>query len=138
MKETKIDKNQNNQNDKKILAQNIAFFRKKINLSQVALAKMIETSNKNISKWEQGETIPDIFTIKKLSNIFNISVDTLLNPITKDNQIAIKTKTTIPLRWKIYMLLLVNSIIFLLGCIGFFVLITTLNIVLSQTLPSTK
>ena len=110
------------ENDKKILARNIAFFRKKINLSQVALAKMIKTSNKNISKWEQGETIPDIFTIKKLANIFNISVDTLLNPITKDNQIAIKTKTTIPLRWKIYMLLLVNSIIFLLGCIGFFVI----------------
>ena len=127
MKNTKTEKNQNNLEDKKILSQNISFFRKKTNLSQVSLAAKLGTSNKNISKWEKGETIPDIFTVKKLASVFNVSTDTLLNPITEDNKIAITTKSSIPLKWKIYMLFLINSIIFLLGCVAFFVLTLSKN-----------
>jgi transcriptional regulator with XRE-family HTH domain len=109
-------------NDKEILAQNIAFFRKKMNMSQTELAKKIEYSNKNVSKWELGETTPDIFTLKKLASIFNISIDTLVNPITSENKKAIKTKSVVPFRWKVYMLFMVNAILILLGCIAFFVL----------------
>ena len=113
--------------EKQVLAQNIAFFRKKLNLSQTELAKELKYSNKNISKWETGETTPDIFTLKKLAKIFNISLDTLVNPITNESKEAIKTKTVVPLKWKIYMLLLVHAIIFLSACILFFVL-TSLKI----------
>lgn len=108
--------------EKEILAQNIAFFRKKMNLSQTDLAKQLQYSNKNISKWEQGETTPDIFTLKKLAKIFGISVDTLVSPITNENKEAIKTKSAVPFRYKLYILLLVDSIIFLLTCVAFFVL----------------
>lgn len=111
--------------EKEILAQNIAFFRKKMNMSQTELAKKLEYSNKNISKWELAETTPDVFTLKKLAKIFNISLDTLTSPITNENKMAIKTKTAVPFRWKVYMLLLVNAIFILLACIAYFVLTIT-------------
>ncbi len=113
------------QEEKMIFAQNLAFFRKKLGLSQTALGKKLQYSNKNISKWEQGETIPDIFTIKKLASIFNITVDMLINPLSEDNKNAITTKKAIPLKWKIYMLLLIDSIIFLSATIIFYVLQAT-------------
>lgn len=108
--------------EREILAQNISFFRKKLNISQTELAKRIQYSNKNVSKWERGETTPDVFTIKKLAEIFGVTVDTLLSPIAEDTKEAIKTKTKVPFRWKLYMLLLANAIAFLLTCIAFFVL----------------
>jgi len=108
--------------NKDILAQNIAFFRKKMNMSQTDLAKHLQYSNKNISKWEQGETTPDVFTVKKLAHIFGVSVDTLLSPIASESKEAIKTKSAVPFRYKLYILLLVESIIFLLTCTAFFIL----------------
>lgn len=117
---------ENNQTEpegsKKVIAQNIAFFRKKMNLSQTELAAALSYSNKNISKWEQGDTTPDIFTLKKLAKIFGISLDTLTSPMSNDDKTAIKTKTVVPFRWKIYMLLLSNAILILLACIAIFVL----------------
>lgn len=119
-------------NEKDILAQNITYFRKKLNISQTELAKRIQYSNKNISKWECGETTPDVFTLKKLAEIFGVSVDTLLSPISNDTKNVIETKKPVPLRWKIYMLLLSNAIFFLLACVAFFVLkllnVTSFNI----------
>ena len=106
---------------KKIFSQNLLFFRKKLNISQKELSEKIQTSSKNISKWERAETIPDIVTANKIAKLFNITVDTLINPITNDNKKAIDTKTVIPLKWKIYLLLFVNSIILLFSCILFYV-----------------
>lgn len=107
---------------KTTFSQNLLFFRKKMNLSQKELADKLNTSNKNISKWERAETIPDILTIKKLAKIFEVAVDILINPITTDNKKAIAEKVTVPMKWKISMLLLIDSIIFLLSCVIFFVL----------------
>lgn len=113
--------NKNEPTDKEILAQNIAYFRKKLNLSQSELGKMIQYSNKNISKWEQGETTPDVFTLKKLASIFGVTLDTLTSPLSEEKINTLKIKTQVPLRWKVYMLLLTNSIIFLCSCILFFI-----------------
>ena len=127
-KKIKVQQNPNEKTcptDREILAQNIVFFRKKLGISQTELANRLQYSNKNISKWECGETSPDIFTIKKLATIFNVSIDTLLSPITDDTKTAIKTKQSVPLRWKVYMLLLANAIFFLSICITFFILKST-------------
>lgn len=107
---------------KKNFAQNLLFFRKKLNISQKELADKISTTNKNISKWERAETIPDIFTMKKLASTYSVSIDTLVNPLSKDNIQAISTKKSTPMRWNYYFLMLVNAVIFLLTCIAFFIL----------------
>ena len=51
--------------------------RKKNNLSQEALAEKIGVTRQTISKWELGETAPDIKQAKELSKVFNVSLDEL-------------------------------------------------------------
>lgn len=121
LEQNDIDKNEKEHN-KQIFAENIIFFRKKLNLSQKELSEKLQVSNKNISKWENAETIPDVFTIKKLANIFNVSIDTLVTPMIKETQDAIKTKKIVPLKLKIYSIILLNAFIFLVACIVFYTL----------------
>ena len=58
--------------------------RKKMNLSQEELAEMVGVARQTISKWELGETSPDLKQSKKLSNIFNVSLDELVDNDIKD------------------------------------------------------
>lgn len=53
--------------------------RKRDNLSQEQLAEKLEVSRQIISKWELSETLPDIKQAKKISQLFNISLDELVN-----------------------------------------------------------
>lgn len=68
-------------NDEKLKHQlgiNIATFRKRSGMTQAALAEKINFSDKAVSKWERGESVPDILTIMELAQLFEISVDDLL------------------------------------------------------------
>lgn len=57
----------------------ISSLRKKHNYSQEQLAKMIGISFQAISKWETGNSSPDIELLSTLSKIFNVSIDYLLD-----------------------------------------------------------
>lgn len=59
------------------LGNKILELRKKANLSQEQLAEKIKVTRQTISKWELGETTPDIKQAKELSKLFNISLDEL-------------------------------------------------------------
>ena len=48
------------------------------NLSQVELAGKVYVSRQAVSKWENGETIPNTETLKLLSKLFNVSINTIL------------------------------------------------------------
>ena len=48
------------------------------NLTQEDLGIMLNISDKSISKWENGTSKPTIENLKKLANIFDISLDELL------------------------------------------------------------
>lgn len=61
------------------LGNKIMILRKKNNLSQEVLAEKVGVTRQTISKWELEETAPDINQAKKLSMIFNISLDELVN-----------------------------------------------------------
>ena len=52
--------------------------RKQSGLTQNELAKMINVTNKAVSKWENGKSKPSIETIKKLSVIFKVPIESLL------------------------------------------------------------
>lgn len=52
--------------------------RKKKGLSQEEVAEKLGVSRQTISKWELGETIPDIYQSKKLTNLYNLSLDELI------------------------------------------------------------
>ena len=53
--------------------------RKKNNITQEELADKVGVSRQTISKWELGETAPDIKQAKELSKIFNVSLDELVD-----------------------------------------------------------
>lgn len=49
------------------------------NLSQEKLGEKLGLSRQSISKWEQGNASPDIENIMKLSKLYNVSVESILN-----------------------------------------------------------
>jgi len=65
-------------NLKDIIAENIVLLRKRDNLTQLELAEKLNYTDKAVSKWERGESIPDVFVLKQIADIFNVSVDYLL------------------------------------------------------------
>ena len=52
--------------------------RKKNNLTQNELAEKVFVTRQAVSKWEIGESIPNAETLKLLSKLFNVSINTLL------------------------------------------------------------
>lgn len=63
---------------KQIIASNITNLRKEKKLTQAEFAKEINYSDKAVSKWERGESIPDIIVLKQIADLFGITVDYLL------------------------------------------------------------
>ena len=61
------------------LSEKIALLRKRRGLSQEQLANELDVSRQAIYKWETGQTTPEIEKVKKLSDIFNVSLSDLLN-----------------------------------------------------------
>lgn len=66
-------------NIKQNIAANIASLRISKGITQAELAEMLNYSDKAVSKWERGESVPDICTLKQISDIFGISIDTLIS-----------------------------------------------------------
>lgn len=60
-------------------AQNLAELRKYYGLSQEELAGRIGVSRQTLSKYETGESVPDIEKCKILADVLNVSVDALIS-----------------------------------------------------------
>lgn len=61
----------------KIIATNLVYLRKKSNLTQLQLAEKLNYSDKAISKWETGETMPDIEVLFNLTKMYGVTLDFL-------------------------------------------------------------
>lgn len=145
--------------EREIIASNITFLRKKNGLSQLDLADKLQYSNKNVSKWEKAETTPSIFTLKRLAEIFNVTVDDLVSVPLEDlqynaptdtdaqmekdaNQKEVKVIFGLPTSIKILYLLMTEAILLVGGFIAVIVLglldVTAFNkwLILLYTLPA--
>lgn len=60
---------------------NIAFYRKQSGLTQAQLAEKLNYSDKAVSKWERGESIPDVLTLMQIAEQFQVTVDDLLGDV---------------------------------------------------------
>lgn len=65
--------------DKYKFGNKLCSLREEKGLSQKELATILDVSDKAISKWENGQSIPRMETLEKISELFNISLDALLN-----------------------------------------------------------
>ncbi|MGN1373118.1 MAG: helix-turn-helix domain-containing protein [Candidatus Coproplasma sp.] len=63
---------------KEVIAANLTHLRQEAGLTQLQLAEMLNYSDKAVSKWERGESIPDLRVLIKLAEIYHISLDDLV------------------------------------------------------------
>lgn len=60
-------------------AENLVELRKYHDFSQEELADMIGVSRQTLSKYETGESLPDIEKCKRLANVFGVTIDDLIS-----------------------------------------------------------
>ena len=65
------------------LAENLVKYRKHFGLTQAELAEKLNYSDKAVSKWERGESVPDLYVLKQLADFYNVTIDTLIDEPTK-------------------------------------------------------
>lgn len=66
--------------------QNLKKLRKERNLTQENIADFLGISFQSISKWERGESYPDIATLPVIASFFKVSVDDLLGVNEAENE----------------------------------------------------
>lgn len=64
---------------KVIVAKNIAELRRQAGFTQIELAEKLNYSDKAVSKWERGESIPDVSVLKSIADLFGVTVDYLIS-----------------------------------------------------------
>ncbi|MEE1186535.1 MAG: helix-turn-helix transcriptional regulator [Acutalibacteraceae bacterium] len=105
------------------IARNISQLRKINSITQAELAEKLNYSDKAISKWERGESVPDVAVLKQIADMFDVTVDYLL---TKDHTEYNKQHRNISKRrYKNRVAVTLMSIVLALGvALTTFVLIT--------------
>lgn len=63
---------------KQQIGANIAAYRKNAGLTQAGLAEKLNYSDKAVSKWERGESVPDVLTLMLLADQFSVTVNDLI------------------------------------------------------------
>jgi len=62
---------------KLIIAKNITDLRKKHGITQAELAEKLNYTDKAVSKWERGASVPDIAVLKDIAVLFSVTIDYL-------------------------------------------------------------
>ncbi len=83
-------------------AKKLATLRQNAGMTQFELGEKLSYSDKTVSKWERGEAIPDAVVLKKISQIFSVSVDSLLDDSTEEPLEQIPVQEEKSSRFSIY------------------------------------
>ncbi len=62
-----------------VIGKNITRLRKLANMTQLELAEKLNYSDKSVSKWEQGNGIPDVRILIQLAELFGVTLDDLVH-----------------------------------------------------------
>ncbi len=74
------------------ISENLKYLRKEKDLTQEEVAEMLGVSAQSVSKWERGDTYPDITLLPALANLYKTSVDAIIG---MDKINGLQTKATI-------------------------------------------
>ena len=72
-------------------AQNLINLRKQMKITQVEFAEKINYSDKAVSKWERGESIPDVAVLKGIADFFGVTIDFMISEHSNEETITQKT-----------------------------------------------
>lgn len=107
------------ENVKGILAKNLVKLRKASNMTQSELAEKLNYSDKAISKWERGESAPDIEILYMISKIFNVTIDDLVT----DENVSLKPVKSIKMRKRFIISLISALLVWLIATIVYVFLV---------------
>ncbi len=72
---------------KQIIAKNIIELRRMNGITQAQLAEKLNYSDKAISKWERGESVPHIAILKEIADTFGVTIDYLVTETHDDSSL---------------------------------------------------
>lgn len=75
-----------------MLSENLQTLRRLSGLSQEAIAEQIGVSRQALAKWENGETVPDVEKCQKLAQLYNVTLDDLVNHSQQDQGLPVPPK----------------------------------------------
>ncbi len=70
---------------------NVTRLRKMENMTQLELAEKLNYSDKAVSKWEQGYSLPDVRVLVQIADLFGVTVDDLIREHSEGQQVVPKT-----------------------------------------------
>lgn len=105
----------NERNLPSLLASNLVYYRKSAGLTQLDVAEKFNYSDKAISKWERGESAPDVFVLKSLADFYGISLSDFFSEKKKIYRSASWKKHTIITLLSFSLVWLIAAIIFVVG-----------------------
>lgn len=97
---------------KRIVADNIAFYRKQMGLTQLQLAEKLNYSDKAISKWERGESLPEAYVLHALASFFGVTLNDFLT-------VGRKPRTPLTIKTRILISILSAGIVWLVATVIF-------------------
>jgi AbrB family looped-hinge helix DNA binding protein len=77
---------------KNMIDMNLKQLRKINQMTQEEVAEKINVSRQALAKWENGESVPDIYKCSQLAELFQVTVDDLINHSVKDTGVLIPPK----------------------------------------------
>lgn len=76
------------------LKENLRFLRKKQGMTQDRLAEMLDSKRSLIGSYEEGRAVPKLSVIRRLAEVFHVSIDTLLSvDLEKQGAVAARENT---------------------------------------------
>ena len=94
---------------RKTVGKNISLYRKARKDTQAALGQKLNYSDKAVSKWERGESLPDVYVLTRIADLYGITVGNLIGET--------KPEIRVSPYLRLFVLLLSCALIFLIGTI---------------------
>ena len=121
---------------KRQIGANIASYRKRIGLTQAGLAERLNYSDKAVSKWERGESVPDVMTLVQLAEQFEIAVGDLLvdpdalpgNPTNLEQAMTRVTEKTLKRKANKHIILWLSSLLVWFVALFLYVMVSSFDI----------
>lgn len=74
---------------RRVIADNLIFYRKRAALTQAEVAAYINYSDKSVSKWERGDGCPDVFVLRMLAEKYGVTLNDLVSEHSETEETAL-------------------------------------------------
>ena len=112
------------------ISKNLAALRAARNITQAELAERLSYSNKAISRWEQGDTLPDVNVLFELCEFYGITMNDLVSEDCMPQEALKRAKDT--LAYRIWTYIMVGAFVLLSATVIFVYTLTIQNVAFWQ------